>query len=71
MTQIEKLIARLVQLVEDNPGQMITIVIAVDEDGYIYLEDLDATCTSGIFEVMIEVYAGPDDAEGTDSLTED
>ena len=45
--------------------------IAVTADGYIFLEDLEATCTSGIFEVMIEVYAGPDDAEGTDSLTED
>jgi len=45
--------------------------IATTADGYIFLENLEATCTSGIFEVMIQVYAGPDDAEGTDSLTED
>ena len=45
--------------------------IALTADGYIYLENLEATCTSGIFEVAIEVYAGPFDAEGTDSLTED
>lgn len=42
--------------------------IAVTADGYIYLENLEAACTSGIFEVMIEVYAGPSDAEGVGSL---
>jgi hypothetical protein len=42
--------------------------IAITADGYIFLEDLEATCTSGIFEVMIEVYAGLDDAEGVGSL---
>jgi len=43
--------------------------IAVTADGFIYLENLEATCTSGIFEVAIEVYAGPEDAEGTGSLS--
>ena len=45
--------------------------IALTADGYIYYECLEASVTSGITEVIIEVYAGPDDAEGTDSLTED
>jgi len=45
--------------------------INITADGYIYYECLEATVTSGITEVMIEVYAGPADAEGTDSLTED
>jgi hypothetical protein len=42
--------------------------IAVTADGYIYYEALEATVTSGITEVMIEVYAGLDDAEGVGSL---
>lgn len=33
MTQLELLIARLVQLVEDSPGQIITLVIVVDDHG--------------------------------------
>ena len=45
--------------------------IYLTTDGYIFLENLEATCTSGIFEVAIEVFAGPEDAEGTDSYTED
>ena len=45
--------------------------ISLDADGYIYYELLTTACTSGQTEVMIEVYAGPYDAEGTDSLTED
>ena len=32
MTQLERLIARLVQLVEDNPGQMVNITILVGCD---------------------------------------
>jgi hypothetical protein len=32
MTQLERLIARLVQLVEDNPGQIITLTIFVDRE---------------------------------------
>jgi len=43
--------------------------IALTADGYIYLENLTAAVSSGIFEVAIEVYAGPDDAE-FDSLAE-
>jgi hypothetical protein len=42
--------------------------IALTADGYIYYECLEATVTSGITEVMIEVYAGLDDAEGVGSL---
>ena len=33
MTQLERLIARVVQLVEDNPSQMITITVTVDSKG--------------------------------------
>jgi hypothetical protein len=33
MNQMERLIARVVQVVEDSPGQMITIVITVDTKG--------------------------------------
>lgn len=33
MTQLERLIARVVQLVEDSPGQIITITITVDSKG--------------------------------------
>jgi len=33
MTQLERLIARVVQLVEDSPGQMITITVTVDTHG--------------------------------------
>jgi hypothetical protein len=45
--------------------------IALTADGYIWADNNVAAATSGEFEVMIEVYAGPYDAEGTDSLTED
>ena len=48
MTQIEKLIARLIQLVEDNPGQMITIVIAVDNDGVPICWKVDQTRSEGL-----------------------
>jgi hypothetical protein len=43
--------------------------IALTADGYIYLENLTAAASSGITEIMIEVYAGPEDAE-MDSLAE-
>jgi len=33
MTQLERLIARVVQLVEDSPGQMINITVTVDAKG--------------------------------------
>lgn len=33
MTQLERLIARLVQLVEDSPGQMVVLTITVDAMG--------------------------------------
>lgn len=33
MTQLERLIARVVQLVEDNPGTMVGITVAVDAHG--------------------------------------
>lgn len=33
MKQIERLIARLVQLVEDNPNSIVTLVIVVDGSG--------------------------------------
>ncbi len=33
MTQLERLIARVIQLVEDSPGQMIVITISVDARG--------------------------------------
>ena len=33
MKQIERLIARVVQLVEDNPGQLVNIIIQVDRQG--------------------------------------
>jgi len=33
MTQLERLIARLVQLAEDSPGQMITVTVVIDNDG--------------------------------------
>jgi hypothetical protein len=33
MTQLERLIARVVQLVEDSPGQMIVLTITVDGKG--------------------------------------
>ena len=45
--------------------------ISLSADGYIWAENNIAAATSGIFEIMIEVYAGPEDAEGTDSYTED
>ena len=45
--------------------------ISLTADGYIWVDNNVAAATSGQFEVCIEVYAGPDDAEGTDSLTED
>jgi hypothetical protein len=43
--------------------------IALTADGYIFLENLTNAASSGIVEVMIEVYAGPEDAE-MDSLAE-
>jgi hypothetical protein len=43
--------------------------IALTADGYIFWENLTNTQSSGIVEVAIEVYAGPDDAE-MDSLAE-
>ena len=43
--------------------------IALTADGYIYLENLTNSVDYGEFEVAIEVYAGPDDAE-FDSLAE-
>jgi hypothetical protein len=43
--------------------------IALSADGYIFLENLTNAASSGIVEVMIEVYAGPEDAE-MDSLAE-
>ena len=33
MKQIERLIARVVQVVEDSPANIVTIVIVVDEKG--------------------------------------
>jgi hypothetical protein len=33
MTQLERLIARVVQLVEDSPGQMIVLTVTVDNSG--------------------------------------
>lgn len=33
MTQLERLIARLVQLVEDNPGQIVVLTITVSKKG--------------------------------------
>ena len=33
MTQIERLIARVVQLIEDNPIQVISIIIVTDGQG--------------------------------------
>jgi hypothetical protein len=33
---IERLIARVVQLVEDNPAQVVTITITVDDKGQPY-----------------------------------
>ena len=33
MTQLERLIARVVQLVEDSPGQMVTITVTIDNIG--------------------------------------
>jgi hypothetical protein len=30
MTQLERLIARVVQLVEDSPGQMVSLTITID-----------------------------------------
>ena len=33
MEQIERLVARVVQLVEDNPGQVIRLTITVDNKG--------------------------------------
>ena len=33
MTQIERLIARVVQLIEDNPTQVISIIIVTDGNG--------------------------------------
>ena len=48
MTQIEKLIARLVQLVEDNPGQMVSIVIAVDNKGVPICWKVEQTRSEGL-----------------------
>ena len=45
--------------------------IALTADGYIWADNNTAAATSGKFEVIIEMYAGPEDGEGTDSLTED
>jgi hypothetical protein len=33
MTQLERLIARVVQLVEDSPGQMVVITVTVNNSG--------------------------------------
>ena len=33
MKQIERLIARLVQLVEDSPGNIVTLIFVVDDKG--------------------------------------
>lgn len=43
--------------------------IALTADGYIYLRVTDAAASDGVFEVAIEVFAGPEDAE-MDSLAE-
>ena len=48
MTQIERLIARLVQLVEDNPGQMITLVIAVDNESIPICWKVEQTRSEGL-----------------------
>ena len=48
MTQIERLIARLVQLVEDNPGQMITLTIAVDNEGVPICWKVDQSRSEGL-----------------------
>jgi hypothetical protein len=33
MTQLERLIARVVQLVEDSPGQLVVLTITIDHKG--------------------------------------
>ena len=33
MKQIERLIARLIQLVEDSPGNIVTLIFVVDDKG--------------------------------------
>lgn len=43
--------------------------VSLTADGYIYLECLTADLSDGVFEVAIEVFAGPEDAE-MDSLAE-
>jgi len=43
--------------------------ISLTSDGYIWADNNTAAASSGIFEVAIEVYAGPEDAE-FDSLAE-
>jgi len=40
-------------------------------DGYIFVENLTAAVYDGVLEVMVEVFAGPDDAEPVDANIDD
>jgi hypothetical protein len=40
-------------------------------DRFLFIENLGATVSDGILEVMVEVFAGPDDAEPCDMNIED
>ena len=58
-------------VVVDDTVDVNVTQIPITADGYIWLDNNTAAASSGIFEVMLEVMVGPNDAEGTDSLTED
>lgn len=51
MKQIERLIARLIQLVEDSPGQIVTITIVVDDSGVPVCWKVDQNKAEGLQKV--------------------
>lgn len=53
MKQIERLIARLVQLVEDSPGQMVTLVITIDETGTPICWKVDQNKAEGLTKSVV------------------
>ena len=58
-------------VIVDDTADVNVTQIPVTADGYVWLDNNTAAASSGVFEVMLEVMVSPNDAEGTDSLTED
>jgi len=53
MKQIERLIARLVQLVEDSPGQIVNITIVVDDNGCPVCWKVDQNKAEGLIKSVL------------------